>query len=124
MARDPVELEALTRDTALFIASDPTAIVFRRRQRIDDGAGGWTEGPLVATDPQVVKLQPITSLKSSERLSTAGVIMRPTHMVVGMPGLNAEDGDNFLWNGQEWGVVFADKTQQYIVKAEVIRGGH
>lgn len=124
MVRDDTELKSLRRETADFISSDPTSVVLTRTETIDDGAGGSFEGDPFDMNPQIVKIQPMTSLRTPERISPAGQIMRPTHMVVGMQDLDMRGGDEFQWNGDLWSVAYVDHSQDYITKAEVIQGGH
>lgn len=124
MVRALAEDTALRKGTAEFIASDPDVVTMERPQRVPDGAGGWvSSGEPVPLGSQIVKMQPLSLRGSPQRTSEAGQVYTPTHVLLGMPDLDAMAGDRFVWNGAYWSVVFVDKALSYRIMAEVIHSG-
>jgi hypothetical protein len=123
MGRNEHEAKALRRDTASFIASDPTVFVLRRRERVPDGAGGWLEDEETVLEPQVVKVQPRPHMRPNPVESVAGTVARPGMDIVGMPDLDINENDKADWQGKRWRVVFVDRSVGYRRIAEVVLDG-
>lgn len=95
----------LTKQTLRFIEENPSEIIFTRKTRVSDGAGGYTTTP-TPLDPQVVRVVEQNVAREVERRNVAGEVVRPALAVVAMPYADLSTGDTFPWQGRTAEVVY------------------
>lgn len=118
------ELTFLRASTKAFVDTDPVELEITRTYRDDDGAGGWVERDEVLPETRRVKIQPkSTTGNAPTRTAPNGQVLNITHELVGEWDVDIRRGDTFTWKGDTYDVAYVDESKDYVLFAEVIRGG-
>lgn len=95
------------------IKADPAMIVFRRKSKVSDGAGGWRyepEAPLPA--PQEVRLIPFKRRMTDFLVDTElGELPDLPYVLLGRHNLDIQQGDTFTYRGDEFEVKTLDISE-------------
>ncbi len=91
------------------IQSNPTTIVIRRIQRIDDGYDGFIEEE-IELDPQTVTFYNRKSQREiiQDKGQTIGYLSSNTEKILCTHDTDIQDGDYFNANDREYRVIFVD----------------
>lgn len=112
------ELEIQRKLTMAFVNADPETIVLTRREKVEDGAGGFTlqdsppEQQTVRMVPQSDKV-PVSSTLDGER-------KRPEFIIVAMPLADIRRYDTFDFRGTTYQVSHVHDCPEYEFKADVV----
>lgn len=114
------EQEILAQGTWAFILADPVSLQLRRRNRNEDGAGGFsiTDGTWVAA--QTFRLIP-RSDKVPEVTTSDGKTAQPEFTILGTPESIMERYMRFLYNGRTYEIAQVHNGPAYERKGDVVR---
>jgi hypothetical protein len=103
--------------TRAFIEYRPELVVFTRKTKDDDGAGGFEWIDPVDLSAQRMRLIP-TKSSASARVTTNGQTVTPDWMLVGYPDADVKVGDTALVRGHLLEVIFISDVPTDRVIAE------
>lgn len=107
--------------TKFFIDQDFSKVVFTRKRKIPDGAGGMKENPPEETYPQKVR---VVGARNGAVTVTPDGRHVPIHkFIVGLPGIDVQIADTFEHNGQMFEVIGIQNDPPWRVVAESSRHG-
>ena len=121
------EIQAALIQTAHLITREPTTLTFLRRyRRTEDGAGGSLQQPGTFDVPaQQVFLSAVTRdsdyRQSSFIRDSDGERYVNHFIIVGMPTLDVEQYDEFMFNGHRFKVSFVHPERRWETVAEADR---
>lgn len=123
MKSNPTELAVDRRNTAAFIAADPTVILLTPRVRTKTGTGGytWTEQP--PRRPQTFKIVESNSRARTDVRVIGGVSHQVEFTLLGHWDAVIGENDIFTHEGAEWEVLALDYFNGYEQRASVVRYG-
>lgn len=121
MALSELERAVQLRQTKAFIDADRDQLVFTRKNRQRDGAGGWR---LVgAGEPRTIDCRMIPESEHSEEVSTSdGRSLKPSYTVLLMPGSDVQRYDSFMFQDEEFEIASLTEND-YEVKAKAVHVG-
>lgn len=115
-------LDVKRKNALAYIASDPTDIAFKPRERTSDGSGGYTW-----SDPALLTAQSFRLITSGNiavvRTSVDGKSVTPDILIMGPWDAQVKEGWEFLVDGRKHEVVYVLPDVKHCVLAEVIRRG-
>lgn len=110
------------RQVEALIKYDPVEILFNRRTKISDGAGGYKWSPYapLPVGPQEVTLIPFKRRLADMTINTEmGHVVNYPWTIVAVPEVDIERGDRFIHNGDEFEVKFLD-LKEYVRKMAAV----
>ncbi len=88
------------RQVEAFIKADPVAIIPLRKQKIDDGAGGWIYTPPQPRTPITATIVPAKRRLADFTVNTElGDLTKYPFILLARAGEDLERDDTFLWRG-------------------------
>lgn len=108
-------------NTTAYIATDPTDIQFIARTKTSDGHGGQVWSNPAPMQAQRVRIITNVSAAAVERRTEDGRVVNPDIMLLLEWDAVVENGYRFVWDGNNWEVVFVNDDLNYEKQAEVIR---
>jgi hypothetical protein len=123
MITDPIELTAQRDLTDYFIKADPITVILWRRGRVSNGQGGFILSAAAGQAPQTFKLIPQSSSRQLERQTAEGVVVQPSHVLMGYWNANVLPGDYFLFDGYRYDIVFVHEKNDFETISEVVFRG-
>ncbi len=126
--RQDAELRSLIESTEALIESYPTKIALvREPSLVPDGLGGQIPNPAEEETTLPAKerhFAPITDfvklgLSFGELIDDRGRRMTPTHILVGPPNDDIEEGDTFTDAGQDYTILRVFPDRSYMTKGIV-----
>ena len=110
--------------TQMFINERPVMISFVRTVKTSDGQGGWTKTTPTTLSPQRVrKVAQGRVSDTTQRVSSDGAVVIPTSVLIGMPDLDVQRYDTFLYNGVPHEVLWVTRLPEWRTSAEVVERG-
>jgi coenzyme F420-reducing hydrogenase gamma subunit len=111
------------RQTRMFIDQAPTHLVLRRKNAVDDGAGGVKVTAETDLDPQLCRL--VGQKATASRVSDAGRQVPVDMAVVGLPSLDIQVKDTFtdIMTGYEYEVLTVRLRPTWDITAMAVRRG-
>jgi hypothetical protein len=107
MAVSRVEALMARRQVTAMIERDEVTIIPHRREKISDGAGGWTWGPYEEQDPVVCSIIPAKRrLAQMTENTELGDVTKYPFVVLAHHDADLLRDDWFTWNGDDFQVKF------------------
>jgi len=107
--------------TAEFIAANPRTIVLQRPSRVDDGAGGSTDGAPTTVKSQVMRLVALNREVPS-RTTVDGREVSPSYRLVAANDADLLPGDYWMDGPVKYEVVWVEPDRLDATRAEVVYG--
>lgn len=108
---NPTEVIAQKIVTQSFIDADPDMIQLTRQVKVRNEAGGFTTVNPITLGPQKVKMIHLTPQPTQE-VVTEGIFVKPAYdRFVGKVGCDAERGDTFEYEGENYEVVKVQRVE-------------
>jgi hypothetical protein len=118
---DAAELELQDGITRAFILADAEDLVLRRRAKVSDGAGGFTQSSVDIAE-QTFRMIPQND-GVPEIADSNGRMGIPEWILLGESDCDMARYDRFTWRSMEWEIVQVHIKPDYQRKGDVIRVG-
>lgn len=110
--------------TQSFIDYRPSAVALKRRPKTATPDGGWKFGAEAAAGNVTLRVvELLRAQATTERMSSSGKLVLPTHIAVMMPAVDMRRYDYFDWDGLTWEVLWVSKLPDWRKQAELIGRG-
>lgn len=114
---ETLDSEMHLRQTDAFVATNPVSVRFIRKERLDDGAGGFTLGPPRTLLTQKMRMIPVSEVS---RTTADGQQVLVVNALVGTPPIDVQEGDTFVLDGTPFQVVSVNQIPEWRVSAEIV----
>ena len=107
--------------TQMFIDERPIMLAFLRTVKTSDGQGGWTKTNPTPVSPQRVRKVAQGRVSDlTQRVGIDGALVVPTAVLIGMPDLDVQRYDTFIFEGINHEVLWVTRLPEWRTSAEVV----